>query len=72
MLRISTCFNTCAKHDDSASRVMWTYKGELNSASRKNWKEPLTFAISTDVSLNVDSNEETLSVNKTKMDIKHL
>ena len=51
--------------------MMSTYKGELNSASRKNWKEPWTSTISTDVSFNLDSNEETLNVN-TKMDIKHI
>ena len=51
---------------------MWTYKGELNSTSRKNWKEPSTSKLSTDVSFNVDSNEETLNVNKTKIDKKHI
>ena len=63
MLRVSKC-NSFTKHGDSASalvaRVMWKYKGDLNSASRKNWSEPSTSTISTDVSFNVDSNEETL------------
>ena len=52
------------KQGDSASvsvaSVMWTYKGELNSTSRKNWKELSTSTISTDVSFNVDSSEETV------------
>ena len=51
---------------------MWTYKGELSSTSRKNLKEPSKSTVSTDVSFNVDSNQETLNVNKTKMDIKHI
>ena len=51
---------------------MWTHKGELNSTSRKNWKEPSASTISTGVSFNVDNNEETLDVNKTKMDINHI
>ena len=51
---------------------MWTNKVELNSTSRKNWKEPSTSTLSTDVSFNVGSNEETLDVNKTKIDIKHI
>ena len=54
------------KHADSASmsvaRVMWTYKGDVNSASGENWKEPST---STDVSFNGYSTEVTLNVNKT-------
>ena len=32
------------KHGDSASvsaaRVMWTYKGDVNSAAGENWEEP--------------------------------
>ena len=46
MLRVSTCSwhnSSCAKLVDSASvsvaRVMWTYKGDVNSASVENWKE---------------------------------
>ena len=54
--------NMTSDHSVSAlvARVMWKYKGDLNSASRKNWSEPSTSTISTDVSFNVDSNEETL------------
>ena len=58
--------SSCAKHGDYASvsvaKVMWAYKGDMNSASEENWKEPST---STDVSFNVCSNEETFNINKT-------
>ena len=57
------------KHDDSTSwsvaMVMWTYKGDVNSASGENWKEASSSAISAEASFNGDSNEETLNVNKT-------
>ena len=49
----------------SAARLIWTYKNDLNSVSRENWKEPSTLTMSADVSFNCDSNEETLNVNKT-------
>ena len=69
MLRASTCFlqcSSCAKHGDSASvsvaKMMWTYKGNMNSTSGENSKEP---SASTDVSFNGYSNQETLNVNKT-------
>ena len=45
--------------------MMWTYKSDMNSASWENWLEPSTSTISTEASFNGDSNEETLSVNKT-------
>ena len=44
---------------------MWTYKGDVNSASGENWKQPLTSTISTEALFNGDSSEETLNVNKT-------
>ena len=57
------------KHGDSASvsvvRGMWTYKGDVNSASGENWKQPLPSTISTEALFNGDSSEETLNVNKT-------
>ena len=69
MAKSSKCLShcsSCAKHGDSASvpatRVMWTYKGEMNSTSRENWKKQ---SILTDVSFNGYSNEETLNINKT-------
>ena len=72
MLRILTCFQHCSnlnKHSDSASvsvaRVMWTYKGDVNSASGENWKESSSSTISAEAWFNNNSNEETLNVNKT-------
>ena len=57
------------KHCDSASvsvaKVMWTYKGDVNSASGENWKGPSSSKRSREASSNGDSNEETLDVNKT-------
>ena len=57
------------KHGDSASvsvaRGMWTYKGDVNSASGENWKQPLSSTISTEALFNGNSSEETLNVNKT-------
>ena len=50
MLKVSTCSSHCssrAKHADSAlvpvTRVMWMYKGDMNSTSGENWKEPSIF-----------------------------
>ena len=53
MLKVSTCFfhgSSCAKHGDFASaRVMWTYKGDINSNSgelqEKTWKQPSTLTV---------------------------
>ena len=42
----------------SVARVMWTYKGDVNSASGENWKEPSSSTISTEIAFNSDSNEE--------------
>ena len=57
------------KHGDSASlsiaKVMWTYKGDANSALGENWKELSSSAISPEASFNDNSNEETLNINKT-------
>ena len=54
----------CAKDGDSASvsvaRVMWTYKGDMNSTSQGNWKEPSLI----DVPFNGFSNEKTHNINK--------
>ena len=44
---------------------MWTYEGDLNSASGENWKEPSSSTISAEASFKGDSNEETLNVNRT-------
>ena len=44
---------------------MWTYKGDMNSASGENWKEASSSTISTEASFNGDSNKENLNVNKT-------
>ena len=56
---------SCAKHGDSASvsvaRVMWMYKGDVNSGSGENWKEPTSSTISAEVLFNGDSNKETLN-----------
>ena len=50
----------CAKHNDSASvsvaQVMWLWRGDINSASAENWKEPLSSTISTEAPFNGDSN----------------
>ena len=68
VVQLQLCSCSCAKHDDSASvsvsRVTWTCKGGVNSASGENWKEPSSFTISTEALFYGDSNEETLNVNK--------
>ena len=43
---------------------MWTYKGDVNSASGEKLKEPSSSTI-TEGSFNGDNNEETLNVIKT-------
>ena len=48
----------------SVSMVMWTHKGNLNSALGENSKEPSSSAISTEAYFNDDSNKETLNVSK--------
>ena len=48
-----------------AARVIWTYKGGVNSVLRENWKEPSSSTISTEASFNENSKEETLNENKT-------
>ena len=67
-MQLQLCSCSCAKHDDSASvsvsRVTWTCKGGVNSASGENWKEPSSLTISTEALFYGDSNEETLNVNK--------
>ena len=45
----------------SVARVMWMYKGDINSTSGENWMGPST---STDVLFNGYGNEETINVNK--------
>ena len=42
---------------------MLTYKGDVYSDLRENWKEPSSSTISTEALLNDDSNEETLNIN---------
>ena len=57
------------KHVDSASAsfgmVMWTYKGNVNSASGENWEKTSSSTIPPEASFNGDSNEKILNVNKT-------
>ena len=72
ILRVSTCFrqcSSCVKHVDSASasfeRVMWMYKGNLNSASGENWEKTSSSTIPPEASFNGDGNEKTLNLNKT-------
>ena len=48
------------------------YKGELNSASGENWKEPSSSTISTEALFNGDSNEDTLNITKTSLEGLHL
>ena len=43
---------------------MWTYKGDVKSASGENCEEPSSSAISQEESFNDKGNEETLAVNK--------
>ena len=78
MLKVSTCFNTVATILSmvillQCLQQVWCQRIRVNwiQHQEKNWKEPSTSTISTDVSFNIDSNEETLNVN-TKMDIKHI
>ena len=66
MVRVSTCFwhsSSCVKHGASSSvsvaRVIWTYKGGVNSASGENSKEPSSSTTSTEASFNKNSKEET-------------
>ena len=58
------------EHGHSASvslaRVMWTYNGDVNSASGENWKEPSSSQISPEASFIDDSSEETLIVMQIK------
>ena len=37
---------------------MWTYKGDVNSASGENWKELSPSTISSEASFNGDSNKD--------------
>ena len=60
--------SSCAKHDAAASvsiaRVIWTYMCDVNSALRKNSKEPSSSLISAETSFgDYDSNKEALNVN---------
>ena len=56
------------KHGDSAlvsvTREMWTYMGDVNSASGERWKESSS-STTTEGSFNGNSNEETLNAIKT-------
>ena len=70
MLRVSACFwhcSSCARGEYgalvSAARLMWTCKGDVNSALGKNSKEPSSSKILTKT-FNDDSNKEPLNVNK--------
>ena len=56
------------KHGDSAlvsvTREMWTYMGDVNSASGERWKESSS-STTTEGSFNGDGNEQTLNAIKT-------
>ena len=63
----------------SVGKVAWTYKGDVNSASGENWKEPSSSTISTEASCNGDNNEQTpnvkqnlLAILENKWDIKYI
>ena len=63
----------------SVGKVAWTYKGDVNSASGENWKEPSSSTISTETSFNGDNNEQTpnvkqnlLAILENKWDIKYI
>ena len=62
------CCSSCVKHAAVASvsvaRMMWEYKGNVNSALGENSKEPWPPATSAEASFDDDSNEEALNVNK--------
>ena len=47
----------------SVARVMWKYKGDMNSALEETSNEPSSSAISAEVLFNDVCNEETLNVN---------
>ena len=71
MLRGSTCFwhcSSCVKHSASRSvsvaKMIWTYKGGVNSASGENWKKPSSSTKWTEASFNENSKEQTPKVNK--------
>ena len=59
-------WSSCEKHDAAASvsvaKVMWTYKGDVNSALGGNSKEPSSSTVSAETSFDEDSNNETLNV----------
>ena len=63
----------------SVGKVAWTYKGDVNSASGENWKEPSSSTISTEASFNGDNNEQTpnvkqnlLAILENEWDIKYI
>ena len=60
--------SSCVKHAAAASvsvaRMMWTYKGDVNSALGENSKESSPSTISVEASFDDDSNKEALNVNK--------
>ena len=62
--------SSCAKYNAAASvsfaRVIWTYMCDVNSALRRNSKEPSLLLMSAETSFDDDdSNKGALSVNKT-------
>ena len=59
-------------NDTKGNINVWMYKGELNSASGENWKEPSSSTISTEALFNGDSNEDTLNITKTSLEGLHL
>ena len=58
-------------NDTKGNINVWMYKGELNSASGENWKEPSSSTISTEALFNGDSNEDTLNITKTSLEGLH-
>ena len=73
MLRVWQCFGkvvVAVQNNAAASvsfaRVIWTYMCDVNSASRRNSKEPSLLLMSAETSFDDDdSNKGALSVNKT-------
>ena len=58
-------WSSCAKQDAATSvsvaRVMWTYKGDVNSVLGESSKEPSSSTVSAEISFDDDSNKEALN-----------
>ena len=53
---------------------MSVYKGDVSSASGKNWKEPSSSTISTEAQLNgdINVNKTLMAIKENKLDIKYI